>query len=341
MRGLIVLIFGIAATAQVRPDPAAWMVMGQGGSVRDTDGALQFTYEVRPKQFSVAMLPAPAAVARMKRLRFRVKPDHDTGLAVLLSEHKPGGANYVATFSAAGGAWQAVELTPADFSVSDGPNDPVDPDGKLDLDQVEGIGITDLAQLFSAQAENPEFPMMVSRANGAHTLQVADFEVLGESAAGSARPAMTIDRFDRGYLEWITPGGIKLKLAGADNPLHARALEASYEQTQGRYGLLVRRLSHLDLSKAAGVSFDIASRADATMIVSIELKNGRRFNQTIFPPGKSEVFHVKLNFSDFEGEGSLDAALLKSMALADVSAAEGGGGQANTLWIANVEGWAK
>ena len=317
-------------------DTSGWTFMGQAGSVRAADGALEFSYEVKPKQFAIAVLPAPPETARLRRLRFRVKTDHDTPLAVLLSEKKPGGGNYVAMFWSAGGAWQTIELTPADFSASDGPNDPVDADGKLDLDQVEGIGIMDLALFFAAQPENPEMPMIVHRASGSHTLRVADFEMLG-GAAAPPRPALAIDRFDRGYVEWITPGGIKLKLAGAENPLHMPALEAAYEQVQGRYGILVRRLANLDLAKATGLAFDIASKGEATMIVSLELKNGHRFNQTIYPPGGLEVFHVRLGFSDFTGDGKLDPAQLKSLALTDVSAADGGGGQANTIWIGKVE----
>jgi hypothetical protein len=206
----------------------------------------------------------------------------------------------------------------------------------LDLDQIDGIGLTDMAQFFSAQAENPEFPVIVDRAGGAHTLQLADFEIVGGPAA-PPRSALAIDRFDRGYLEWITLGGVKLKLAPAANPLHMNALEASYEQTQGHYGLVLRRISQLDLARATGLAFDIASKTDATVIVSLELRNGHRFNRTIYPPGDGEVFHVRLRFSDFEGDGKLDSAQLKSLALTDISAAEGGGGQANTLWIGKVE----
>jgi hypothetical protein len=347
MRTLYLFILaGTAAMAQPQPeillrqtfasDTSGWTVLGQGGSVRAAGGALEFTYEVKPKQFSIAVLPAPPETARLARLRLRVKTDHDTAVAVMFSEKKPGGGNYVSTFWSPAGTWQAIELTPSDFAASDGPSDPVDADGKLDIDQVEGIGIIDLAHFLSAQAENPEFPMIVQRASGTYTLQVADFEMVGGPAA-PPRAALAIDRFDRGYVEWITLGGIKMKLAADGNPLHTRALEAAYEQTQGHYGVLLRRLGNLDLAKATGLAFDIASKTDATVIVSLELKNGRRFNQTIYPPGDREVFHVKLNFSDFEGDGKLDPAQLKSLALTDVSAAEGGSGQANTLWIGSVE----
>jgi len=341
MRTICSLLFVVGAAAAqsllhhtFTDGPSGWTVLGQG-SVNAAAGVLEFSYEVKPKQFAFAVLPAPREAARLKRIRFRVKTDHDTAVAMLLSEKKPGGGNYTATFWAPAGAWQTIELAPGDFNAADGPNDPVDADGKLDLDQLDGIGIIDLAHFFAAQPENPEFPLIVDRSTGAHTLQLADFEMLG--SVGQARPAMTIDRFDRGYVEWITMGGVKLQLAASGNPLSMNALEAAYEQTQGHYGILLHRLSHLDLGQAKGLAFDIASKTDATVIVTLELKNGHRFNQTIYPPGDREVFHVKLSFSDFTGDGKLDPAQLKSLALVDVSAAEGGGGQSNTLWIGKVE----
>ena len=350
MRASLLYLFAVG-TALAQPEPglllrlnfeagaSGWTTMGQGGNLRTAAGALEFTYDVKPRQFAVAVLPAPPETARLGRLRLRLKTDHDTALAVLLSEKKPGGGNYVATFWSPANSWQTVELSPADFSASDGPGDPLDADGRLDLEEVEGIGLLDLAQFFVSQPENPGMPLIVNRATGSHVLQVAQFEMLS-GAGGRARPALAIDRFDRGYLQWITMGGMKLKLAAADNPLHEDALQAMYPQVQGRISVLLRPLSNLDLSRAAGLSFDVASKADTTLVVSLELKNGRRFNQTIYPPGEGEVFHVKLSFGDFEGEGKIDPAQLKSISLADVTGAEGGGTE-NILWIGKVEAVAK
>jgi hypothetical protein len=316
---------------------SGWSVIGANAGVRAADSALEFSYEVQPKQFSMAVLPAPPEIGRLRRLRFRVKTDHDTAVAVLLSEKKPGGGNYLATFSCTGGAWQTVELTPGDFSASDGPNDPVDADGKLDLDQVEGVGVVDLAEFFASQLDHPQVPVAIHRPTGPHKLLLSNFELLA-GIAPSVRPALAIDSFDRGYLEWVTLGGMKLKLASAaENPLKTAALEASYEQSPGPLGIVVHRLSHLDLSPAGGIAFDIASKADATVVVSLELKDGRRFYQTIYPPPAQEVFHVSLKFSDFQGTGQLEASKLKSLALTDVSGAEGNTGP-NTLWIGRVEG---
>src|SRR5215831_2349453 len=100
-----------------------WTVMGQG-SVRLVGSTLTFSYPLQPKQLALIARPAPSEIAQLARLRFRIKTDHDTAMAVLLSEKKPGGGNYTAIVWSPANAWQQVELTPADFSVSDGPNDP-------------------------------------------------------------------------------------------------------------------------------------------------------------------------------------------------------------------------
>jgi hypothetical protein len=317
-------------------DTEGWTTLGNVGSVRVDNGALALTYEVKAKLFCLAVLPATPEVARMGRLRFRVKTDYDTPLAVLLSEKKPGGGNYTAPLWSPANTWQLVELSAADFSASDGRNDPVDADGKLDLDQVEGIGIADVAQFFLGQPDNPDFPVIIARGSGTHTLWIDDFEILG--GAAPTRSAMQIDRFDRGFLPWITMGGVQLKRADAGNPLGIPAMQASYQQMDARYGLMLRRLSGIDIAKAERLAFELASEHEATLIVSLETKKGERYNLTIYPPGKREIFHVSLKFSDFEGKGTLDPAQLKSLAITDISAAGGGTEQANTIWIGNVEG---
>ena len=67
-----------------------------------------------------------------------MKADHDTSLGVVLSEKKPGGGDYATMFWAPKNVWQRVDLALSDFVTNDGPTDPVDSDGKLDPDQVEG-----------------------------------------------------------------------------------------------------------------------------------------------------------------------------------------------------------
>jgi hypothetical protein len=123
----------------------------------------------------------------------------------------------------------------------------------------------------------------------------------------------------------------------ADNPLGTRALRARYAQDEAQFELLLRRLTNLDLSKATRLAFDIASEHEATLVISLESKQGARHNMTIYPPGGRERFHVDLKLSDFEGPGKLDPRQLKTIAITDITAAAGGAPATNTIWIGKVE----
>ncbi len=242
---------------------------------------------------------------------------------------------------------QQIELTPADFSVTDGAGDPVDSDGKLDLDQVDGIGIFDLAQFFLALPANPDVPVAATQSAGRHSVTVEDFAITSgaDTQAASAGKIVTLDGFDRSFLDWVALSGMKLQLSAAGNPLGARAMQASYRQKEGQLGLLVRRVSNPTLSKARRLSFDIASEREVTLVVALEMRKqgpgggeGPRFSLPIYPPGGKEVFHVDLDLADFKGpDGAFDPAQWRSIAILDATSASGGAEQDNTIWIGKME----
>lgn len=315
MRGIFLfLIAGALAASQ------SWIAMGLGGAVNTApNGAVEFKYQLGAKLFAAAVLPVDESFASMKSLRFRVRADHDTTLGVLLSERKPGGGNYAALFSSPANVWQQIELTPADFELSDGPNDPKDADGKLDLDQVEGVAIFDFANFIAASAP------------GAHSISLDNFEV-----RTTAPPQIAIDTFDRGFLLWMTPGTMTLKLVPETGPLGEPSLKATYSQTTEPFAAVVRRVGNLDLSKAKRLTFDIASENEATILIALETKQGPRYNLTIYPPAGRKIFHVDLSLDDFErengGSEKFAPSRWKSIAVADIS----GGNAQNTLWLGNL-----
>ncbi len=163
---------GVILSHDFKGDTAGWAAMGPGASVRadsgagrDGGGALSLEYQPSTGKIAGAVLPVLGRLTSMQRIRFAVHSDHDTAVALLLSERKPGG-DYTAWFWAPAGVWQPVELTLADFSANSGPNDAVDPDHKLDADQVQGVGLFDLACVFSAMTTRPDFPIAVSKPTG-------------------------------------------------------------------------------------------------------------------------------------------------------------------------------
>lgn len=323
-----------AALAFAQPAAAPWFALGQGNSLKATvPGTLEFDYVLAPKHLAAMVMPAPPELAQAALIHLSVKADHSTAMAVLLNEKKPGGGNYTAWFWAPAGEWQTVDLTPADFSVTDGEGDPVDADGKLDLDAVESIGILDLTQFFgTVKAETP-LPVRMAEASGSHKVLVKDFEVLASSSSrGTA--------FDRGFLDWVSPGGMDLKLSQTGNPLGVRALEASYDHREGEFDLLLRRegtARPAGAPKPSRIVFDVASERETTLVVSLETRkpgggSGPRYTMQIFPPGGREVFHVDLKLADFQGPGKFDPDQWRTTAILDITDAE----IANRLWIGEV-----
>lgn len=249
---------------QFQQDTGGWTILGNDAEVHaepsaarlaGSAGKLIFSYELSPGQHSAAVLPAPPGFAHAQRIRFRIMSDRATAMGLLLSEKKPGGGNYAAWFWLPGGEWQQVELTPADFSATDGPGDPVDQDGKLDLDQVEGLGLFDLTQFFASLPGTTDIPIIVAQASGKRTVSIQDFEVLrSPSTAPVLAKGAALTSFDRDFLDWVTLGGMDLKLSSAGNPLGERAMEAAYQQVDGQLEVLMRRVSRPTPPPASGSS---------------------------------------------------------------------------------------
>jgi hypothetical protein len=316
---------------------AGWTAVGEGAGVQPAssgNNVLAFDYVLAPKRPAAMVMRAPASLARAGRLRVSLKTDHSTAMAVLLAEKKPGGGNYMAWFWAPAGQWQTVELTPADFTICDGRQDPVDADGRLDLDAVESVGILDLAQYFETLKATASLPVRIADSAGHHTLWLNRFDLL-------AGPAPRASAFDRGFLDWVSPGGADLKLSETGNPLGERALEASYQHHEGELDVLVRREGRVPIPASGALpkrlAFDIASEREATLVVSLEMKKpgggeGPRYMLPIYPPGGREVFHVDLKLDDFTGPQKFDPIEWRTTAIIDVSGAD----EPNTIWIGNL-----
>jgi hypothetical protein len=320
------LISAAALSAQT------WTAVGSGTVHAAADGAVELHYELGSKAFAALMTPPGDAFREMKSLRFQAKSDHDTTIGVVLNERRPGGGNYVALFWAPANVMQQIELTPRDFNATDGPTDPVDGDGKLDVDQVESIAIFDFSHFLERIAERDK--VVVKTASGAHSLWVSGFEVRSSAAPAKAN---VLDAFDRGFLQWMSPGGMALKFVPETGPLGEASLKATYSDTAGPYAVVTRQVSSLNLAKAKRLQFDIASENEATILVSLEMKGGGRYHLSINPPAERKVFHVDLSLDDFEHENeagptNFDPARWKSIAILDIS----GGNTQNTFWLGNL-----
>lgn len=327
-----------------------WMTYGQGGELRVTHnagnvktgkGALEFEYLIAPKQIAVAIFPVfDVSLGGMKSVRFWLKTDSATPVAVLLSERKPGG-DYTAVVWSPKDTWQEIELRPGQFALNEGPKDPADPNGKLDLDEVQAVGILDLSQYLNMLPENPKLPLVIERHSGTHRLYVDDFQILSEAPA----EGMAAD-----YLDWFTLGGAQLSLERSGKPIAGRAVKAEYDQAAGRFVLFMHFLAGTDLGPARRLGLDITSDKKATMVVSLEKKNpggpAPRFNATVEIPGGRQLTHREIPFADFkldengpqDRDRRLDPTKVKTVSLLDITGALSQEAVKNTIWIGTVRG---
>jgi hypothetical protein len=234
-------------------------------------------------------------------------------------------------------------LAPADFALNEGPADPVDRTGRLDRDQIQGIGILDLGQAFQT-LRDPDLPIVIDPQKGSHTLYLDDFSASTQPA--SPPKPKTIGRLDRGFLTWVTMGGATLAIDTSDNPLGKPALKWEYEQPAGRYVVITHGFAGMDLRGAERLTFDIASRNRCDLVVFLEetspRKNqGPRYKLVLEIPGGSQKAEQSVRFADFEldstgpaGNARLDPSKLKSISVMDGTSASGA--RKNTAWISEL-----
>lgn len=329
--------------------------MGGGGTIRAGQGSaeqrggkasLAFDYEIQARKFSAAILATePGSLAAMTQVHFWVKTDYPTSVAVVLSEK--GGGNYTALFWSPGNMWQEARLEARDFALGERPNDPPDPDGKLDLDQVHGIGVADLGQLFGGAPLNPAMPIVTARNPGKHTLLINSFELLSDASAHGDK--LSIDTFDSPQLNWSTPGGATFRLDTSRQHAPGPALEVSYGEVDHAIVFFMRTLPPEIPANATHMSFDIASEKPAQLVFALQLKGsgkgeGPRYNTSVEIRGGGKTDHRDLALSalTLDQNGPADSGKEfsisrgKTLLIGDVSMLTNSAHGPNKLWISNL-----
>jgi hypothetical protein len=331
---------------------SGWIALGGSGKVavthegvhvKEGKAALQFDYRIGKGEFTSLMLPvADGALAKAKSFRFWVQTDHTTPLIVLLQEAE--GGRYAAIFTVPAGQWQSVELSPADFLRGEDRDDPKDPNNRLDLDQVAGIGLIDLGQFF-AQIEEAGLADLLGVKTGPHTLYVDDL-VVSEAALPEASSLgsgeLRLDAFARPQLSWLAVGGVRLSPMSGQS-LERRGLQADYQQAPGKIAGFARRLTCGKLDGMDRLAFDVASAKPAQLIVQLEELGGGKYNTMVTVPGESTLRNVSLKFSEFtpaddskDDNSRLNLDQVNQVLILDVTGFLGATRQENALRISNL-----
>jgi hypothetical protein len=320
-------------------------VLRDDAGLRDNQPALAFDYEIGPRKFGVAILPAdPGALTSMDQLHFWVKTDYATTVIVIMKE-KDGGS-YSAMAWSPGGTWQEVRLSPRDFSLGERATDPPDPDGKLDLDQIQGIGIADLGQLLGA-GSSPMLGDAAARRAGKHTLLLTGFEALSGNHAQTDN--LSVDRFDTPQITWSAIGDVTLTRDSSEIHAPAPALESRYGANDNGIIIFGRNLPPDIPANITHISFDVAAEKDAQLAFVLQQKGsgkgeGPRYNTVVEVRGGGKSDHRELALRAFDLDrngppdpaGALNISKSKSLAITDAARFAGAGTGPNTIWISNI-----
>lgn len=355
---------GALLSDQFPASSAAWKQVGTGGSVSASmpaagqPGELDFHYSVDQEMppagqlpFAVLLRPTPvSSLAGMHGLSFEAKSDTNATYVIALTEQA--GGRYVALFYLPAGQWQNVTLDYSDFSLSQNKNDPPDPDGKLDADQINSVGILAMSEMLAkGMGSSPEAVAMISPSLGKHTLALRSFEVtrdaparvLPQTAKTSRVKGLWLDDLGTGTVQWALLGQGDLSILGS-SPLQSRALAFKYMQGPKNLAILVRPIAGRDLTPYDRIVFQAASAKSARMVLTLEELSGARYNAQIDLPGDLKPVTESISLASFQiaddsppdPDGKLDLDKLKTLDLVDVTGYLGIGPQSNTLYIGPI-----
>ena len=315
-------------------DTEGWMTLGKPGATLAAEGgALVFGYTADQKSMSVAVRPVGNLALRdLKSIRFEVKTDSAFAVGVVLSEKKPGGGNYTATFWSSGSVWQPVVLGLADFLEGEGPNEPVDADGKLDPEQLEGVGIIDVSQIFSRVGG----AIFATPHDGHHTISIRNFTLSRDPVPAVATVAA--DDFSSPQPMWIAPGAASFVQEDGN-------LKITYRQQPEQAVVFLRPLARRDFRGATHMAFDISSKQAGQFVwaLSEDRRHGpeaARYNCDFLILEADKLEHREIDLAAFsvdsngppDSNGKLDLDRIRTLTLIDFSQQDG----PNTVTLSNI-----
>ncbi len=328
-------------------DSGQWTSMGNAkvsvlkdaAQAKSGSGVLRYDYEVKRGAPSLLLHPVTSPPpTTVKGLRFWIKTDAATWMAVILQER--GGPRYAATFQSPGSAWLQVELALADFGPGLDKNDPKDPNGKLDIAEIEGLGFLDLSVMM-AEDESGQMLKMLGLKEGQRTIWLDEIEVLSATSPETSKPAegeLMLESLTRPQLPWLVTGWVKAALVSGA-PLNSKAVKLDYKRNTGEIAAMVRFLPPGRLEGTSGLRFRAAAAQQTTLLVQVEETSGGKYNAMVELAAGSEPKDAAVNWSDFSADsdskdtdGKLNPAQIKQILLLDV-ASMAGDGQTNTLWV--------
>ena len=249
-------------------------------------------------------------------------------LTAVVGGREVGGGSYMAPFFSPAGKWQQVTLGKSDFyPIEEMP----DPDGKLEPEKFEGIGVIDGSGFLASMVK--KLPV-AGFEPGARSLWLDEVKLLTTdlpaetvTLPAGAGEAVVIDSCDRPAIRWIVLGGKDWK-ATQESSKRELASYYRFDYTMPG-GTLVAWMKPVHLGQLAGTAaLHLAARSSQTMklIVSVQEKGNARYSKQLDLVAEDDWKQFDVPWADFtlendshDEDGKLNPELINMVTLADPS----------------------
>lgn len=327
------------ATLKVSRDP---------GRVLAGEASLHFSFAPRlkdpaqPEDRPGALGVPLSAVGGAQVVRLAVYSQSVGPLVVILREQNEAVYTYMCYLQA--DRWHQLELPLADFLPGE---DSRDDNGRLDTDQIAGLGLLDVTAGLMDLAAKGGFPFYVTSVSR-RDLWVDEVEFLARpprtmqpaQPAAEGQRVVVLDDFEGDPACFGILGGRDLRMEAVEEPAVAgQALRLDYRLPEKTALALIRFLPAGVLAGARQLSLAVRSSTDINLIVAVEEADKSRYS-TWVEIKAGEWQRVTVALADFvleenshDEDERLQSESIRSLHLADATAMIAGKETATTLWL--------
>jgi hypothetical protein len=261
--------------------------------VRGGRGALEFAWDATDGRLAILTVEPIALDDRARSLRLSVKLS-ERGPVMYGVEEKDG-AVYQGYLHTPGGVWHDVAVDLDELMLSENSQDP---NGRLDVHEINGIMVADLSNL------NGEAGRSLGIKEGRQRMWLDEVALSSELAPhrSSRGPngGTIIDDFERKPILALPIGGPTLTLVDGPGEGDASAVRVEYAAGGYRWAGLVSAVGYLDLTDESRICVTLRAEQAAPLHVVLEERDGTKYMARHRLDPQKGWYEMCLPFAEFE-----------------------------------------
>ncbi len=258
-----------AAWTSTAPE-AALSITRETANVRSGKGALEFSWQATEGRLAILTVTPIALQERPRSLRLSIKLEGPS--PVMYGVCEADGSCYQGYLYSPGGVWHDMEVDLDELMLSEATQDE---DGRLDVDEINGIMVADVSNL------DGEAGASLGIKSGRQRLWLDDVALTDalaphRSSRGPDDEAI-IDDFEREPLLALPVGGPSLTLVAGPGDGDTSALRIEYDRSHYPWAGFVAAVGYLDLSDRMGICLRLRAEQAGPLTVVLEERDGSKY----------------------------------------------------------------